>query len=191
MAAIGVQDASVRELRAMMDYRISQLDERLQTVVSTISQSDSRYAELAAAMEEINRRAVAGDTTGAVAGKDVLDAAQADLTRGSYDLAEEGFMQFLWRFPTSSWADDAQYGVAECYYGRAKYSEAVREYQRILQLYPDGDKAPAALLKTGLAYEKLDKLRETKKQWDILIEKYPTSSEAAIAQDRLKNLPKL
>ncbi len=191
MAAIGVQDASLRELRATMDYKISQLDERVQMVASTIGQSDSRYAELAAAMEEINRRAVATDTTGAILGKDVLDAAQADLTRGSYDLAEEGFMQFLRRFPASTLADDAQYGLAECYYGRQKYPEAVHEYQRLLQLYPDRDKVPAALLKIGLAYEKLDNLRETKKQWDILMEKYPKSPEAAIAKDRLKNLPKL
>jgi len=118
MDAICVQDASLRERRATMDYKISQIDERVQMVASTIGQSDSRYAELAAAMEEINRRAVSTDTTGAILGKDVLDAAEADLTRGSYDLAEERFMQFLGRFPVSTLADDAQYGLAECFYGR-------------------------------------------------------------------------
>ncbi|MFH1009608.1 MAG: tetratricopeptide repeat protein, partial [bacterium] len=77
------------------------------------------------------------------------------------------------------------------YYGRRKHAEAIREYQRLLQLYPDGDKVPAALLKLGLAHQNLQNLREAKKQWDALIEKYPKSPEAALAKDRLKNLPKL
>ncbi|MBM3325053.1 MAG: tol-pal system protein YbgF, partial [Calditrichaeota bacterium] len=175
MEAIGAQDASLRELRATMDYRFSQLDERIQSALSSIGQSDSRFAKLAAAMEEMNRRAAASDTTGVGLGKDVLEAAEADLTRGNYDLAEEGFLQFLRRYPASIFADDAQYGLAECYYGRQKYAEAVREYQRLLQLYPDGDKVPAALLKLGLCHQNLQNLREAKKQWDTLVEKYPKS----------------
>ncbi|MFH1010665.1 MAG: hypothetical protein V1784_05460, partial [bacterium] len=127
MAAIGAQDASLRELRATMDYKFSQLDERIQATVSSIGQSDSRFTKIAAEMEELNRRAAASDTTGAGLGKDVLDAAEADLTRGNYDLAEEGFLQFLRRYPASMFADDAQYGLAECYYGRRKHAEAIRE----------------------------------------------------------------
>jgi tol-pal system protein YbgF len=191
VAAIGTQDASVRELRATVDYKLSQLDERVGAMASTIGESDSRFANLTAVMEEINRRAAATDTTGAVLGKDLLDAAEADLTRGNYDLAEEGFVQFLRRYPASTLADDAQYGLAECYYGRQRYVEAVYEYRRLVRIYPDGNKVPAALLRLGLAQQNLDNLSETKKQWELLIEKYPDSPEAAIAKDRLKNLPKL
>jgi tol-pal system protein YbgF len=191
VAAIGTEDGSLRELRATVDYKFSQLDDRIQAMVSSMGQSDSRFAKLAEEMEELNRRSASGDTTGAALGRDVLDAADADLVRGNYDLAEEGYLQFLRRNPASMFADDAQYGIAECYYGRQKYPEAIREYQRLVQLYPDGDKVPAALLKLGLAYQNLNKLAEAKKQWEALIEKYPQSSEAALAKDRLKNLPKL
>lgn len=194
MAAIGAQDASIRELRATMDYKFSQLDERISAMASTIGESDSRFANLTAVMEELNRRAAAADTTdttGTILGKDFLDVAQADLTRGNYDLAKEGFVQFLRRYPASTLADDAQYGFAECFYGRQKYPEAISEYKRLILLYPDGDKASAAYLRLGLTYQNLDNLPETKKQWETLIEKYPDSPEAAIAKDRLKNLPKL
>ena len=191
MAAIGAQDATIRELRANMDYKFTQLDERIQAMASIIGESDSRFASMIAAMDEINMRAVANDTLADAPGKEIFDAAQADLTRGNYELAQEGFIQFLRRHPASSLADDAQYGRAECYYGRQKFSEAISEYERVLLLYPDGDKAPASLLRLGLAYQSLENPAKTKEQWEKLIGKYPDSPEAAIAKERLKNLPKL
>ncbi len=191
MAAIGAQDATIRELRANMDYKFTQLDERIQAMASTIGESDSRFASLIAAMDEINMRAAANDTLADAPGKEIFDAAQADLTRGNYELAQEGFIQFLRRHPASSLADDAQYGLAECYYGRQKFTEAISEYERVLLLYPDGDKAPAALLRLGLAYQNLENPAKTKEQWEKLIGLYPDSPEAAIAKERLKSLPKL
>lgn len=191
MAAIGAQDASIRELRATVDYKFSQLDERIGAMASAIGESDSRFASLTAAMEEINVRAAAADTTGTALGKELFDAAQADLTRGNYNLASEGFIKFLQRYPSSTLADDAQYGLGECFYSRQKYLEAISEYRRVILLYPEGDKAPAALLRLGLTHENLDNLSKAKKEWETLIEKYPDSPEAAIAKERLKNLPKL
>lgn len=66
--------------------------------------------------------------------------------------AAAGFREFLRRFPQHDYADNAQYWLAECYYDLKDYVTAVREFRRVVDVYPQGNKVPDALLKAGLGY---------------------------------------
>lgn len=120
--------------------------------------------------------------------KQLYDTAYLDITRGNYELAIDGFREFLKLYPHSSLADNSQYWIGEGYYAQKKYSEALVEFEKVTAGYPNQDKAAAAYYKTGLCQKELGRPALAKDCWQILIKKFPRSPEAKLALDKLKEL---
>jgi tol-pal system protein YbgF len=104
-------------------------------------------------------------------------------------MALTGFRDFLSRYPSSELADNARYGVGECFFAQSKFDSAAVEYSRVATDYPDGDKVPAALYKLALSEDKLGKTDAAKKTFQDLIKRFPDSGEAQLARDRLGSAP--
>jgi tol-pal system protein YbgF len=124
----------------------------------------------------------------AAAGPDpnqLYEQAAQDLTQGRYPLALQGFREYVQRFPGTDLADNAQYGVGECFFAQAQFDSAAIEYERIESLYPKGDRVPAGLWKLALCREKLGQAGQGRKALDELVKGYPLSGEAQLARDRL------
>ncbi|MGH7742512.1 MAG: tol-pal system protein YbgF [Candidatus Eiseniibacteriota bacterium] len=115
----------------------------------------------------------------------IYDQAAQDLTQGRYALALQGFRDFVLRFPTHDLADNAQYGVGECFFAQAKFDSASTEYARVDQSWPEGDKVPAALYKLALCQEKLEQKTDSRKTLEALVKRFPLSGEAQLARERL------
>jgi tol-pal system protein YbgF len=115
----------------------------------------------------------------------LYDQAAQDLTQGRYAMALSGFREFVQRFPTAELADNAQYGIGECYFAQAMFDSAAVEYARVAAGHPDGDRVPAALFKLALTQEKLNRNGEAKKTLEDLVKRYPLSGEAQLARERL------
>lgn len=120
-------------------------------------------------------------------GKRVYDQAYKDLTRGNYSLAILGFREFLRRSPTSDLADNAQYWVGECSYAQRDFGAAIREFLRVPELWPQGDKVPAALLKTGYSYLQLDDRANARTYLNRVVEEFPDSEEAVQAKNKIRS----
>lgn len=172
------------------EYGSSSLKERMERLTAQLDQLATRLDRALAPLEEYLRRQAPSDTakSGGGLGTDYYDAAQRDLTMGNYDLAEVGFEQFLDNYPNSDLADDARYGLAETYYARKRYDEAIQEYEKIINKDPKSPKAPAAMLKIGLCQKNLGNYREARKEWQALISRYPFADEAKVAQQRLDDI---
>jgi len=117
----------------------------------------------------------------------VYQTAYNDYINRNYDLAVLEFQGFLTAFPNSDLADNAQYWIGECYYSQQRYEDALAGFSTVLQQYPNGDKYIPAMLKKGLSQIETGNLRSGKMILAKLIEDYPYSTEAKIAQDRLAN----
>lgn len=118
------------------------------------------------------------------------DAAFQLLKQGLYDQAGKGFSDFIARYPKSALADNAQYWVAEAAYVRRDFRAALDEFNRVVMDYPDSPKVPDALLKLGYTHYELgayDKARESLNQ---VIARYPNTSVAKSAEQRLAKLAK-
>jgi tol-pal system protein YbgF len=100
-------------------------------------------------------------------------------------MALHGFRDFVQRFPTSDLADNAQYGIGECFFAQSMFDSASTEYARVDAAYPTGDRVPAALYKLALSQEKLKQTADAKKTLNDLVKRYPLSGEAQLARDRL------
>lgn len=115
----------------------------------------------------------------------LYDQATQDLTQGRYALALQNFRDFLNRAPGGDLADNAQYGIGECFFAQSRFDSAAVEYSRVEILAPSGDKLPASLYKLGLSQEKLGQNAQSKKTLEALVQRFPLSGEAQLARERL------
>lgn len=127
--------------------------------------------------------AVAGATAPRPA--EMYDQATADLTQGRYSMALQGYRDLLRTHPGTDLADDAQYGVGECFFAQAAYDSAVVEYARVDAQWPKGNKASAALYRLSLCQERLGRTVESKNTLEDLLKRFPSSSEAQLARVRV------
>ncbi len=111
-----------------------------------------------------------------------------DYIQGNYELAIQGFLDFLALYKDSELADNAQYYIGDCYFNQGNYEDAIKAFAQVSTLFSKGDKAPAALLKSGLAYLNMKDNQSAVNQFQEVINKYPDSPEANIATQQLQIL---
>ncbi len=69
-----------------------------------------------------------------------------------YDKAIASFEFVVERHPNSEYAPPAQALIAQCYYNRRQYLDAVREYQKFLDLYPSDPQGPSVRKSLEMSY---------------------------------------
>jgi len=118
--------------------------------------------------------------------KESLYAAAYELFReAKYEKSREGFEYFLKLHPDTEFSDNAQFWIGECYYFEKKYEKAIVEYDKVVKKYPEGNKAPFALLKQGLSFEKLGDKASAKLLLQQVIRDFPNTSQSRIARTKL------
>ncbi len=108
--------------------------------------------------------------------------------RGKLDDARRTFQKVFDDDPTGDLADNALFWIGETYFAASNYSEAVKYYKRVTVEFSEQNKAPDALFKIALAFEKTSDLGMAKKTLDEVIQRYPYSSAAASAKQELKRI---
>ncbi|HYC93291.1 MAG TPA: tol-pal system protein YbgF [Thermoanaerobaculia bacterium] len=119
---------------------------------------------------------------------ETYNAALRDYQRGNYDLAIEGFREFLDASPQSELADNAAYWIGESLFSQKKYRDAIQQFDSVVNSYPRSDKVPGALLKKGFAYISVGERAQGVVQLQYVLHEHPRSQEAALARQRLKQL---
>jgi tol-pal system protein YbgF len=108
--------------------------------------------------------------------------------RGRYEDARKIFQQVFDADPTGDLADNALYWIGETYFAVGNYAEATKFYRRVTAEFSEANKAPDALFKTALAFEKSGDLGMARNTLDEVIRRYPYSSSAASAKLELKRI---
>jgi tol-pal system protein YbgF len=116
--------------------------------------------------------------------RELYSQAYADFARGNYDLAIQGFQEYVKNYKTD-FTDNAQYWIGECYYGKQQFQESVDALSVLQRDYPTSDKLPDAHVKKGLALEKLGRRSEAVREYRIVIDRYPSAPAARIAREKL------
>ena len=76
------------------------------------------------------------------------------------------------------------------YSGQRNYKEAIVAQRKVLGSWPSSDKAPDALLSIASSQETMGDRTGARRSLEELVSKYPTSSAAASAKQRLAILQK-
>ncbi len=120
--------------------------------------------------------------------KTIYYTAYSDYLKKNYDLAIQGFEQFIQSYPEHTLADNALYWIGECYYSQKKYNNAINKFTELITKYKDADKLAAAILKKGYALIEMGNREEGIKTLKMLISKFPLSEEASLAQQKIKEV---
>lgn len=108
--------------------------------------------------------------------------------RGKVDDARRTFQQVFDADPSGELADNALYWIGETYFAAGNYNDAMKFYRRVTTEFSEANKAPDALFKTALAYEKLSDLGVARTTLNDVIQRYPYSSAAASAKLELRRI---
>jgi tol-pal system protein YbgF len=98
------------------------------------------------------------------------------------------FQQVFDADPSGSLADNALFWIGETYFAAGDYRNAMRYYERVTKDYATENKAPDAMYKLGIAFEKTGDLGMARKTLEECIAKYPYSMPAASAKQELQRI---
>jgi len=205
------QTESLLKSNAEVTTKVGQIDDKLQNVQGSIEQTTYRVDKLAQQVTQAQRDIAdlkmgrAASPAGAPSGESIQDevnvesssssdplelyqSAYRDYQRGSFDLALDGFREFLKENASSELADNAAYWIGESLYSQKKYREAIQQFDSVINSYPKSDKVPASLLKKGYAFVELGQRAQGVVQLQYVVHEHPRSQEAPLAQQKLKAL---
>jgi tol-pal system protein YbgF len=114
--------------------------------------------------------------------EDMYNAARQDYISGKYDLATQEFADYLKYYGNTSFAPNAQFYIAMIHFAQGNYEAAVKEFDMVLEKYPDNNKTADALLYKGRALVKMPGHKtEGGNEFMEVIRRYPKSDQATQA----------
>ena len=97
-----------------------------------------------------------------------------------FDKAEQAFKAFLQKNGDTKLAPNAQYWLAESYYGRNDYKQSALSFAESYKKYPTGPKGPDSLLKLGMSLGRLGQKAEACLSLDRLKQEYPSAAASVL-----------
>lgn len=191
-------EAQLREQRGNVEVLQNNSDTARKSERDLYADVDKRIAAL-----EGNPRAAPGAgapsgaavTAAASTGDSMADdqaaynAAFEKLKGGNYSEAIVGFQGFMNHYPSSNLLDNAQYWIGEAYYVTRDYEHAAHAFRTVGERWPASRKAPDALLKLGYTQFEQKHLTEARTTLGQVVERFPGTDAARLAQERLQKLP--
>ncbi|SDP09246.1 tetratricopeptide repeat protein [Desulforhopalus singaporensis] len=90
--------------------------------------------------------------------------------------------------PTAAQNVEARFMMGESLFNQKEYDKAIMQYQKIISQHATHARVPAALLKQGMAFEKLADKDTAKVIYKKLLKKHGAAPEAVTAQEKLDKL---
>jgi len=169
---------------------VRQLTDHLATLGQRLKDTEQRLNDMAGRMQTASSSAApaSGGQPAAKTGpgpREMYDLAYKDFTSSNYQLAVEGFSDFVQRYPDTPLAAQAYLYLGNCYQALNKYEQAISSYKSIVDRYPDSQLHPDALFKIGDSLIKLGDVARGETYFQGVIQKFPDSNAAELARARL------
>jgi tol-pal system protein YbgF len=199
-AAINDLQISINKQQQDRAAQVDQISGQIQALNDTMDELKVRLAKLSKQFEDMQaaqqsmaaQQSQVQQQAQAVAqapAPDVLyNEALRDYSSGKNDLAVQGFNDYIKFYPNTDLAGNAYFYLAEIQFKAADYKKAVANYDLVLQNFPSGNKAAAAQLKKGYALLELGKQDEGTQELKHVIQRYPRTTEATQARERLRKV---
>jgi len=123
-----------------------------------------------------------------LAEKEAYNRAFQSLKDLKYADSAKRFQSFLQQYPSSEYADNAQYWLGESYYVTRNYDIALEAFQGLISRYPDSPKVADGLLKIGYTHYELKQWDQARAALEQVQQQYPGTTLARLAGSRLRSL---
>lgn len=178
------------------------MEDQLVQIQELAGQSQRRINELRQQYErradQIEQPTTAPGTTGAPAtttpppasGNDpdqLYQLGRQQLERGNARTARQAFEMLISGHGSHRLAPDAQFGIAESWV-QEDAARALREFERVQELFPSSPRAPAALYRAGVIARDRNDTAKAREYFQRVVRGYPGSEEARAASEALGRL---
>lgn len=208
--AVAVLDAGVRDrLReqaaslvgpvASIGTKVDQMASEFQALRTAIEDMNARMGKLERQVVDLGNTikviqtptpppgAATGPPPG-VSADSLYANAMRDKDGGNYDLALQGFTDYLRYFGQTDTAPNAQFYIGEIHYRRGELDTALQAFDNVLEKYPENNKTLDAMFMKGMTLVKLGERNEGAEEFRALIKTAPKSELAAKAAAELRRL---
>ncbi len=187
------QQNEIQQLKREGLERYQDLDARLsgQAALPSANASSSSSAPAAAAGAAPQAPAAQAAQAPADPAKEKLfyDAAFDLIKAKDFAKATQAFTAFLQKFPASQYAGNAQYWLGEVNLAQGNLQAAGQAFAQVSVGYPQHAKVPDALFKLADVEQRLGNTAKAKGILQQVVQQYPGSSAAQLAQRDLQRLP--
>jgi tol-pal system protein YbgF len=129
-----------------------------------------------------------GLTAQAGGAADMFETAQSQFQRGNTATARRVFQDFIRTYPTDALVPDAHYYLADLLVQEERLEEAVQAFLEIPSLFPTASRVPEAFYRAGVTYIALEQLDDARIYLQRVVNSYPDSDAAILAQERLDEI---
>lgn len=178
--------AELRALRGEVERVSHEVDGQKQRSRDLYVDIDQRLK----AVEQGVQAAVTGGAGPAAGEADrvAYEAAFELLKQGRYDQARAALTEFLANHPKSVLRDNAQYWLGETHYVTKGFKQAVVEFRKLIDGFPESGKLADAYLKLGYCYYELQQWDAARKALTTVTQRFPDAGAAKLAVQRLKKM---
>jgi TolA-binding protein len=189
---------------AGINSRLSETSSELRELRQAVSDQAATFARMQQTLNDIKELAKAAqapaapppqsvpgpaETKPTISGGDLYNSALSDMRGGKYDLALQGFNDYLKWFGQEQFAPNAQFYIGTLHYQAKNYEQAVTDFDNVLEHYTRNPKTDEAMLYKGRALMNVAGRRtDGANTFKQLLRDSPKSDAARAACDDLKNL---
>jgi TolA-binding protein len=119
---------------------------------------------------------------------DLYRTALGDYEAAKYALATQEFAQLIRSYPSDPLAGNSYYYVGEIDYRTGKFSNAIKDYDRVLEQYPGNSQTRVAELHKAMALLSIKERDASIAEFRALIQRFPNSPEATQARSKLNGM---
>ena len=186
-AASGASMSSSRIKHILADKKKRKLKVSQPTIVDKSSESNQVASVSAAPPKPVQTAKVSAEPEKSAPSENKLARAQKLFDKNKL---QDAYAMFEEIATSSSSADavHARYMMGECLFNQKEYDKAIMQYQKIISQHSNDKMAPAAMLRQGIAFEKLSDKETAKVIYKKILKQHGSSPEAGTAQEKLNKL---
>jgi tol-pal system protein YbgF len=194
--AINGLQSSINKQQQDRAGQVEQISGQIQALNDTMDELKVRLAKLSKQFEDMQatQQSLAAQQSqvqqqAQAPAPDVLyNNALRDYNGGKNDLAVQEFSDYIKFYPNTDLAGNSYFYLAEIEFKAGDFKTAITNYDQVLQNFPSGNKAATAQLKKGYALLELGKEDEGTQELKHVIQRYPRTTEAVQARERLRKV---
>ncbi|HYP15397.1 MAG TPA: tol-pal system protein YbgF [Bryobacteraceae bacterium] len=187
---------AVRDSVNDLNERINRMQAQLVDVSNTVKTVSAPPAPPPAGSSAVNpSTAPSADTTGqplapppGLSAKQLYDSAMKDRSGGNFDLALQGFDEFLKYFGSTDLAPNAQFYIGQIHYDKADFQNALKAFDTVLERYPENNKTADAMYMKGMSLLRTNQRNAAATEFAMVIKRYPNSEVTVKARNQRKAL---
>jgi tol-pal system protein YbgF len=202
--SVGAMQKSVQDMQATSGARLDTMatqvqgvSDNLQELLARMGRINQQLTDAQSAIQGIDAKLAAGATPAglpeasgpAPPSADLLYSnGLRDLNSKKYDLAMQGFQDYLKYYPNTDLASNAQFYLGEVAFAQQQYPEAMDAYTKVLENYPKSGKLAPARLKKALALVEVGEKTAAIRELRSVVRLYPGTEEDRRARAKLREL---